>query len=55
MKLTIDSLTEQCKKCGSYMCFQNEKNGRPIHRCKDCGYVKYDNPKWYERLMFWKY
>jgi hypothetical protein len=55
MQGTIGSPTPQCKKCGSYMNLPKFRNGRDLHECNFCRRVTYDNPRWYERLMFWKY
>ena len=55
MNGTIHPMNSPCGKCGSYMYFVCEKKERFAHKCMTCGYCKYDNPRWYERLVFWKY
>ncbi len=52
---TISSAFGQCPKCNGYMYLPKKKNGRDAQVCKTCGFYHYVYPRWYERLMLWKY
>jgi hypothetical protein len=54
VKGEIISTNPRCR-CGSYMVFPRIKNGRAGHFCHDCKRFRYDRPRWFERIMFWKY
>jgi len=56
MQGEIRSINPQCK-CGSYMVFPKERNGRMVRKCKVCGRFRYEQSRWtdiFERLMLWK-